>query len=543
MADVAAMMHIDMLGQPTSEGQTMKILFAAAAIALVVSPSLVPRPARAQSMDVERFRPSSHGKDMASVRTTEVIDHLDFCLAAMSSYSSNTLLLLEKGSDNAVREVIQHRWTSDLQFCLGLWEVIEFGLDVPVVGMNKGEAADLGMDMAGAGIGDVRIDLKGRLLRREGDGFGLALGGTLGLPTGDEQSLFGSSSVTFGTSLIADVVFKGFGGAINVGVLLREEEKVREIVLGHELTYGAGFWAPIIPDLARVELELQGFTPLTSPFQEKRLSPLEARTGFRFLVGDFQLLLGAGTGLVGGVGAPDYRVFGGVRWCRVERDRDGDGVEDDADRCPADAEDPDGFEDLDGCPDADNDRDGVPDQSDACPGVAEDTDDFEDSDGCPDNDNDGDGIVDAGDQCPNRAEVVNGFEDDDGCPDEKPVEKPPVEEPPRPVEFPSVNFTYDSADLDSDGRSSMTELARVLSDRPGIRVRIEGHASSEGTERYNIQLSNTRALTVARFLVDQGISESRVETVAYGESRPIADNSTEEGRQRNRRVELLLLEQ
>ena len=89
----------------------------------------------------------------------------------------------------------------------------------------------------------------------------------------------------------------------------------------------------------------------------------------------------------------------------------------------------------------------------------------------------------------------------------------------------------------------MTELARVLSDRPGIRVRIEGHASSEGTERYNIQLSNTRALTVARFLVDQGISESRVKTVAYGESRPIADNSMDEGRQPNRRVEFLFVQE
>ena len=81
-------------------------------------------------------------------------------------------------------------------------------------------------------------------------------------------------------------------------------------------------------------------------------------------------------------------------------DRDGDGIWDEDDRCAVRAEDMDGFEDADGCPDEDNDGDGVRDEADACPDMAEDVDGFEDADGCPDEDNDGDGISDAGDKCP-----------------------------------------------------------------------------------------------------------------------------------------------
>jgi len=99
-------------------------------------------------------------------------------------------------------------------------------------------------------------------------------------------------------------------------------------------------------------------------------------------------------------------------------DRDKDGVPDGADQCPEAAEDIDGFEDDDGCPDYDNDFDGIYDQFDECPQLREDFDGFQDTDGCPDYDNDGDGIPDEKDKCPNLSETVNGFQDDDGCPDQ-----------------------------------------------------------------------------------------------------------------------------
>ncbi|PJA76266.1 hypothetical protein CO151_03300 [bacterium CG_4_9_14_3_um_filter_65_15] len=99
------------------------------------------------------------------------------------------------------------------------------------------------------------------------------------------------------------------------------------------------------------------------------------------------------------------------------RDRDGDGIADRKDLCPTEAEDRDGFQDGDGCPDFDNDGDGIPDSYDLAPMEPEDFDGFQDDDGAPDYDNDGDGIPDRDDLCPDEPENFNGEYDQDGCPD------------------------------------------------------------------------------------------------------------------------------
>ncbi len=98
-------------------------------------------------------------------------------------------------------------------------------------------------------------------------------------------------------------------------------------------------------------------------------------------------------------------------------DIDMDNIPNKMDECPEEAEDMDGFQDTDGCPDLDNDKDGVPDTEDKCLFVPEDRDGFEDTDGCPDKDNDGDEIPDTKDKCPNDPEDKDNFEDMDGCPE------------------------------------------------------------------------------------------------------------------------------
>lgn len=96
-----------------------------------------------------------------------------------------------------------------------------------------------------------------------------------------------------------------------------------------------------------------------------------------------------------------------------EADYDGDGLKGDDDACVDEAEDVDGFEDADGCPDKDNDKDGVADEADACRNEAEDLDKIADTDGCPEVDADGDGTADEADQCP----LQSGAQDNRGCPD------------------------------------------------------------------------------------------------------------------------------
>jgi outer membrane protein OmpA-like peptidoglycan-associated protein len=128
-------------------------------------------------------------------------------------------------------------------------------------------------------------------------------------------------------------------------------------------------------------------------------------------------------------------------------DGDRDKIPDASDRCPSAAEDVDGFEDDDGCPDPDNDADGALDDEDGCPLEAEDRDSYKDADGCPEPDNDGDGVLDARDRCPLEAESFDGSGDGDGCPELlmvsqqlEPAPEPPARPraPERPPTAPSM---------------------------------------------------------------------------------------------------------
>lgn len=156
---------------------------------------------------------------------------------------------------------------------------------------------------------------------------------------------------------------------------------------------------------------------------------LSLTPGVRFRFGSMSATVGFTVGLSGNDVAtpgfdphesfPDWELTAsvGYGWPVTAADTDGDGVPDYRDGCRTSAEDMDGFQDDDGCPDLDNDGDGIPDDVDLAPLLAEDMDGFEDADGVPDLDNDGDGIIDARDMCPNEKEDLDGFEDEDGCED------------------------------------------------------------------------------------------------------------------------------
>lgn len=219
----------------------------------------------------------------------------------------------------------------------------------------------------------------------------------------------------------------------------------------------------------------------------------------------------------------------------LSTDRDGDGILDDVDQCPDVAEDLDGFEDEDGCPDFDNDADGISDNNDQCPDDPEDLEGFQDEDGCPDPDNDRDGILDVDDGCPNNPETVNGYKDQDGCPDEKPREIKQA------LILKGVNFKTASAELLEESYYVLEKVFNSLEAYPHVRVEIAGHTDDQGSDQYNMALSYDRAKSVMSYLIMRGIPNERIEARGYGETRPRAGNDTEEGRYKNRRVEVVPL--
>ena len=214
-------------------------------------------------------------------------------------------------------------------------------------------------------------------------------------------------------------------------------------------------------------------------------------------------------------------------------DKDGDGIPDDVDQCPDVAEDKDGFEDEDGCPDYDNDKDGIYDTQDQCPNEAEDRDGFQDVDGCPDPDNDKDGVPDISDQCPNNPETFNSFKDDDGCPDEKPKEIT------QKFILHGVNFKTASAELLEESYYVLETVFNSLEAFPNVKIEIDGHTDNQGGFDYNMRLSDDRAKSVADYLTMRGISANRITSKGFGSTNPIASNNTPEGRAKNRRVEII----
>jgi outer membrane protein OmpA-like peptidoglycan-associated protein len=101
-----------------------------------------------------------------------------------------------------------------------------------------------------------------------------------------------------------------------------------------------------------------------------------------------------------------------------------------------------------------------------------------------------------------------------------------------------VLFDFDSAALRSASRDSLREMADVFQKYPDTTIRVEGHTDSIGTAAYNKRLSNRRASAVENYLETLGVRSSRINAIGYGESQPRASNSTANGRQLNRRVEI-----
>lgn len=150
-----------------------------------------------------------------------------------------------------------------------------------------------------------------------------------------------------------------------------------------------------------------------------------------------------------------------------------------------------------------------------------------------DKDSDGDGVPDSKDKCPGTARGLSV--DDKGCPLAGDKAGPNRS-------FENVNFAYDKSDLTDYAKGILDNAASVINDLsskyPKLKVDVSGHTDWMGTDGYNQALSERRAKTVKGYLVKKGVDGKRISNFAYGESKPLASNDTEEGRAINRRAEI-----
>ncbi len=229
-------------------------------------------------------------------------------------------------------------------------------------------------------------------------------------------------------------------------------------------------------------------------------------------------------------------------------DRDKDGIADKDDKCPDQA----GPAKTGGCPMPDADGDGVADTEDACPNAAglatmggcpdRDADGIADKDdSCPDEagtaalngcaDSDGDGVANSRDKCPTEAGTLANM----GCPEVKKEDKEIVT-----LATKMIQFETSKAILLKSSATTLDQIADVLKSHPAYKLTISGHTDNIGDAKRNLRLSDDRAKACRDALVSRGIDATRMSFAGFGKTKPVADNRTKEGREKNRRVDFEL---
>jgi hypothetical protein len=356
---------------------------------------------------------------------------------------------------------VRNQVAFDLVSSVGLMDRLSLGMALPVIAFQNGEQppAVTGTSKSPeTAVGNLSVDGRFTILEQGSlGGLGLAATVRVAVPTGARHAYIAEDQARTEFRLLGELGVLGSSLRFTVGGRIRPQpETFAGERFGSDLPWGLGI--VVKPQAFGIDregaylfvVEGHGAIALTPEFGAKEQTPAALRFAARRAFGDTHLMLGVEAPLDHAYGVPRARAIAGFGWAPRVRDADGDGIEDEADQCPELAEDRDGFEDNDGCPDFDNDGDGVPDSDDKCPAALEDSDGFQDEDGCPEPDNDqdgildaddacpietgvkdqdpklngcpfrdqdGDGIVDARDRCPRRAEDRDGFQDEDGCPD------------------------------------------------------------------------------------------------------------------------------
>jgi outer membrane protein OmpA-like peptidoglycan-associated protein len=512
-------------------------------------------------------------------------------VSLLGHYQHRPLRLLVDGE--SVGAVIGSRVSSHLGVAWAASDRIELGLQLPVVWWQGGD------DLRARGVEPVAATALGApvmqarySMLRQSQGSPIDLGFTLGasIPLGSEAALTRDPGLGF--ALMPRVgVGHAFGSLFRVGgevgavvrgqqLLTPFADEVRDEV-GSLVTIAAS--ATTLGDHLRGQLDVRAIAPLS-----RTTASVEVLGGVRYLIPQsrLELLLLGGPGFGSMPGTPAFRVLGGIAWtplappvCRDDEpyrladcaslDRDRDGIANGVDACPelpgvaalsgcADRDDDgDGLMNLvdacparagagDGCPPADADADGIIDARDACPREAG----ASTAAGCPDGD--ADGVADAQDACPTQAGALAGCPDVDGdqiadgrdaCPNDAApgsstgcasvsVSKSGLALGAR------VQFELNRDVIAPASFGLLDEVAQVLRSNPELgRVVIEGHTDDLGPAAFNRELSQRRAESVRRFLVEKGVDPARLEARGFGPDRPLTPNVDAASRERNRRVE------
>ena len=490
--------------------------------------------------------------------------------ASLALDASGGLLLARGERSGQEQEVIRGRWLAHLGVMVARWRRVALEANVPLLlhqGAEGGALARLGVGAEPAVLGDVRLSLRAALLGQPRSSAALAVQTDLRLPSGDPAALHGDSGARLHPRLLLSGQQGALSYAVNGGVLLRASRDWGTGAIGPALSFGAaaGYSVRVRPETRRLNglqlsSEIHG-SSVIAPGEGRGVlfgqgaTPVEWLAGARWFEetpGATWVAVGVagGAGLSRGPGAPGWRGLVTLSFAAGDddfaEDRDQDGIGDAMDACPVQAGPASEEPTRHGCPPRpDLDGDGVPDDEDACvdrrgPRTA-----LRKTSGCPPEapppapppppaDGDRDGVPDGEDECPG----VAGEAALRGCPRPMVV----VEERQLVLREP-IQFEHRQASLAEASLPLLERIASVLREHPEfLEIQIEGHTDDSGDDAFNLELSRQRAGAVRGWLIERGgIEPGRLRAEGFGRARPLSSNESEEGRRRNRRVQLLIL--
>lgn len=483
------------------------------------------------SWKLQRFHPAPGAADYITLFGTGTAGHMDWNAGSFFNYADEPMLV------GAVEtRGVAYQAHLDVMGSIGLFDVVEVGLTVPWTIRQRGEDLEPiwpdsdtpAPHLQQMALNDLRLTSKYQIFGLDDEEMPIALAavGGLTIPVGNSGALGGDGGFGAEISGVAEyVLYQTIRFTANLGFRYRPGSRVvHSNTLGNEVTWGIGAHSPFITDDLDVLAELTGAVGVQPrPEHLKGVSrgevPAELLGAMRWGFHDeWSLTGGMGTSINDGVGTPNWRFFIGIDgkwatggWLWVDYTNPNFQAYVD----PCEGWDPDQhvrrlrFDPREDCPDPEpvatvgDDPHGILDEP-------TDTGDWEPPERPEDKeDTEGDATL--------RHGAIMLTE--------------------------NINFETGSAEIRGDSHQLLEDVATLLNRNPEIRlVRIEGHTDSVGPASMNLELSEDRAASVVQFLTEAGVDRSRMESIGYGESRPVADNDTAEGRAVNRRVEFNVLE-
>lgn len=535
---------------------------------LLLATALAARARAQDAVALDRFSPTPAGDALFAAPDPTVTGHLAPNVGLVLAFADSPLVLVGSGPEGRteVGKIVSHQLLAHALGSIACFDQVLVDLDVPLVVSQGGDSpATLDRGYAsprGAAWADIPAGLRWQVLRQRGVLPALAVTSRVVVPTGGPYAGAGVARYGFGLVVGADHGDTAWRASLE---RRRGDDDATLAIGGSDVALTGGVaWRS-----ARIQLgaELLGAT-VTNQRQRafgEASTNLEALFSVRYRWPRLTVGTALGPGLAPGLGTPSYRLVAGVTYALVGpppphhggvrpgprrtgdpargpwwptpdlapqpdlSDRDGDGVPDEADRCPTIVGTGDGK--RAGCP-RDEDADGVSDALDRCPQAAG-VPGPPERHGCP-ADTDGDGIDDADDPCPEEA--AGPAPSERGCPAglRRVGLKLIVSE--------EVRFDSGSARLVDANDGTLKLVAAYLAAHPEIaRLAIDGHTDDAGREGANLELSRGRAVAVMRALLALGVDERRLEVRAFGSRQPVATNATAAGRAENRRVEFTVL--